>query len=291
MIDERAKDLGEGLVKAGVLKPDQLKKAIERASKENAPTLIISLLELEYLTFKVFEKFVLSTMGIKSAIISSHDLSPTLLARIGASLINSKLIFPISTREDKVKKLLALGMVDPTDEKTILKVEELTGWKVIPILISLPDFKEALQRNQSRLPALSEINLTADVGPFELQLTQHSTAELVNHHHSQAGQIKLNPEEVVGEKGRKFREEILAKLDLEPAEVSLLPDAAYNREILSACLQKVGVDSLQKIYDKSNDQTKIEALINLLINKGIVNKHDVLVSSAVSVVFTGGNKK
>src|SRR5580692_7819606 len=129
MTDERARNLGAALVKAGVLKEEELRKATEKASKENAPTLIISLLELEYLTFKVFEKFVLSMMGIKSAIVSNHDLNPSLVTRIGATLINSKLIFPISTRDEKEKKLLALGMVDPTDEKTIKKVEEATGWK------------------------------------------------------------------------------------------------------------------------------------------------------------------
>jgi len=282
-------NLGKALVKAGILKAEQLRKAEEKASKENAATLIISLLELEYLTFKVFEKFVLSTMGIKSAIISSHDLNPTLLPRVGASLINSKLVFPISTRDEADKKLLALGMVDPTDEKTIEKIEELTGYKVIPILISLPDFKEAMKKNQHRIPGLAEINLKPEAGPFELQLTQHSPAELAKQ--NQKGGIKLNTEETVGGIGRKFREEILAKLDLDPVEIPLLPSATYNRETLSTHLQKVNVKTLQRIYDKSNDEVKLEALVNLLISKGIVSKQDMLVSSAVSVAFKGGDKK
>jgi hypothetical protein len=283
-------NLGEALVKAGILKVEQLKTAEEKASRENAATLIISLLELEYLTFKVFEKFVLSTMGIKSAIVSSHDLNPTLLTRVGSSLITSKLIFPISTRDDKDRKLLALGMVDPTDQKTIDKVEGLTGYKVIPILISLPDFKEALKKNQQRMPGLSEINLKPEAGPFELQLTQHSPAELAKQS-QKVGAIRIDPEEVVGGKGRKFREEILAKLDLDPAEISLLPSATYNRDTLQTDIQKVSSKTLQRIYALSSDEIKLEALINLLISKGILNKQDILISSAVSMAFKGGAPK
>jgi len=291
VIDERAKALGEALVKAGILKEEQLRSAISKASQGRAPTLIIGLLELEYLTFKVFEKFVFTNLGIKSAIVSGHDLNPTLLARIGATTINSKMVFPISTRQENDKKLLALGMVDPTDDATIHKIEGMTGWKIIPILISLPDFKEALQKNQKKFPGVHEINLKPEAGPFELQVTQYSEKEIASHLAHKSGHNKAAAQDMLGEANRKFREEILAKLDLEPTELSLLSASTYNREGVIPDIQRLSTQTLQKIFNQSSDKIKLEALINLMLSKGLISKNDILVFTAVSVAFSGTDRK
>jgi len=82
MINDHEKKLGDALVAAKVLTPKQLTDAVQEASKKNSPSLVVVLLEAGHLSFKVFEKFLLGSAGIKAAIIGPKRARPDVLALI-----------------------------------------------------------------------------------------------------------------------------------------------------------------------------------------------------------------
>ena len=312
MINSKAKKLGEGLVTIGVLTEEQLEIAMSAASDEDSPSLIACLLEKGYLTFKVFEKFVAATLGIQSAIVANRPFSKEAVDIIGSEILKTHLIYPFAVREEQGKRTIALGMVDPTDDELISALQVKSGCRIIPVLISLSDFKEAMKNNIQ----VSGVEIDTS-GKEEEFVVVHTGGREVNTRGGAEGTddklhatitktvqpkpgwnqktvlsnlVRDSGGDFVGRNNKKFREEILAKLDLDPADAQHLQEAGYTRDTLLLHLKNVTEPKLQKIYNTLSTELKLEALINTLLKNGTINKHDFFVSAAVSLAFNEEKK-
>jgi hypothetical protein len=299
VIGENAKKMGEALVAAKILSANQLSRAIQVADKENS-SLIIALLELGYLTFKVFEKFLRAHTGIKSAIVSEYKLEEGLIEKLSFGIIQQRMVIPIVMREEGNSRTLALGMVDPLDKNTINDVEKRMYCKVVPVLISIPDFKSAVEKfsPDSKVDIVQE---KAGKEPFVVIRQGGFEEEIANHPWAKDSGINTNTNTVQPKPGweaasqvdffgtnkKIFREEIFLKLEVEPAEIPMFSSESYTRESLALQLKSLNTATLQKSYKKSSRETKIEGLANALIKAGVLTKNDILVWTAVSHSFSG----
>jgi hypothetical protein len=307
VITERAKKMGDALVAAKILTAEQLKKATIAANKGKSPSLIIGLMEEGFLTFKVFERFISATMGIRSAIIQDLPIDPMLINKIGLHAIKERRIFPIAVKEAPSGKTLALGMVDPTDQETIDGIQSSTGYKVIPVLISLPDFNNTLQKKYSPAPTVelqtqvtNEKIVLIRPGGYEEEVAFRSKAEktktmIAKPMKGISGETQEplydlqkdapNRNIYMGPNIKKFKEEILAKLELMGTDVKVLKKETYTREVLHNDLGEVSNKPLELVYEKTNALLRIEAVINALIKNGLITKRDIITSAAVSYIF------
>src|SRR5688572_20038219 len=145
MLTEQAKKLGEKLVEAKLITAEQLSNAMVATSKENSPSLIVWLIQSDLLTYQVYEKFLTKALKIKSTIIATRSIDQDLVKRVGEDLIKDRHIFPITMVDIPGGKALALGMVDPLDTEVLGLVEKRIGARAVPVLISLPDYKQTTQ--------------------------------------------------------------------------------------------------------------------------------------------------
>lgn len=268
MIPANEKSLGQALVAAHLMTPEELEKAIESVEKKKSPSLIIRLIENDFLKFNMFQKFLSQNYKIKTAILNAQEIPHTLVNKIGLELMKERMIIPIMAKVVSGSPKLALGMVNPLDEKTISEVQTRTKHDVTPILISLPDFKETC----------------GSLDGFQKKSERTATASFEE-------QIKTGAEKPTSDVGfigsniNKYREEIALKLVLDEKDYAALKKDSYSRVELMEALKTVKKSVLEKNFDGLKSEFKVEALINALIHKGLLTKQDVLISGAASKVF------
>lgn len=295
MVGPQAKKLGEALVAAKLLLPEQLESAMAAASRESAPSLIIGLMESGFLTYKVFEKFVTNTFSIRAVIMGGKRADSTLVKKLGTELIHSRFIFPIAMKDAAGKATLILGMVDPLDENTIKSVEQKMGCKVDPVLISLPDFKESVQMNlvspsvDLPPPIVDERFSLVRAERYEEEIAFQADAEKTKSRAS-ISQPSSRPQSPVyfGPQNKRTREEVISRLRLKEDDARHLKLFSYSREELYRDLDNLTDKRLEKMRDVFRDNFAFEALGNALIDKGLLTKHEIMVSAAVSFVFKEG---
>ncbi len=312
MINEKSRKLAESMVQAKLLSPADFAKAMDICSQKNSPSLMLSLLEQGAITYSVFEKFLTNNLSIKKTMIGSVPLDPVISAKLGMGFIQGKKIYPLGTKKMGSDKVLALGMVDPLDAETIDIVQDEIGYRIIPVLISLPDFLSKVQpltssptvdlhdesddkvvlirpggyeeeiAFQSRNNDLTQAALDL---PHKEQKISAETEAQVNQFVPLGGTARTTPSKFIGRNLKKYKEEILAKLELSDSDARVLKKESFTRELLINDMADVSLKPLEEIYSKLTDSQKLEALANALIKAQIIKKHDILVSGAVSYIF------
>lgn len=254
MISETEKILGQALVSAQLMGNEDLEAAIKNVESKKAPSLIIQLLKSEFLTFKTFQKFLAQNYKMRTTILAERDLPVDCIEQIGWDLIENRLVLPIMSKNVDGSQKLALGMVNPLDEGTITEVQVKTHASVTPLLISLPDFQETLKKIRPK-------KTTEEGAP-----------------------------EHFGQTIKKFKEEVMVKLELDPFEARALEKESYQMSELFDDLKKISRASLERNFQQLTDRERFEALANLMIKKNLMTKAEILVAGNVSRVFGEGKK-
>jgi hypothetical protein len=94
----------------------------------------------------------------------------------------------------------------------------------------------------------------------------------------------------VGSNQPRFREEILAKLELVGSDAKIFRRDTYSREALFKELPEVSLKPLVNVYEKLDVELRMEGLINALIHRGVITKRDIYHSSAISYIFGDAKK-
>jgi hypothetical protein len=311
MISEKAKKLGEALVAARILTKDQLGQAIATSESEGSTSLIIALLRAEFLTFSVYEKFLSTSLGIKSIIIGERQIPPNVINLLKKSTVEQKCIFPIELRAVNNQNYLILGMVDPLDNDAIAIAKNESNCLIMPCLISLSDLLKTVRKFYSQSTPAQGVELLAKnqsddnmvlIRPggyeeeiaFQQQLNENTRLKNL--------ETRTTPKEIdldtgfasggqsrakiyLGAGENKFKEEILAKLELSGSDASRFRNQTYSREALYRELPEVSINPLLKVFKKLKPETKLESIMNALIEKGLLTKRDILHSAAISFVF------
>jgi len=311
MINEQQKKLGEALAAAKVLTEEQLADAMEKASKKNSPSLIVGLLDAGHLTFKVFEKFLASSFGTRATIIGNRKIRPDILSLVPTNLLLVNFIFPIEVRLMGEGKSLVLGMVDPLNSEAIETIKKSSQMRIIPVLISLPDFRQAVKSHfgeKGKEIVLEGTNVSPTdekvvlirPGGYEEEIAFASQnektrvkeltktiarSEIDIEGFSSSSRSATRTIFYIGENVSKFKEEILAKLELSGSDAKIFNRDTYSREVLYKELQEVSLKRLETVYPKLTPNMLFESLANALIDKGILTRREVMVSCAISYLF------
>ena len=288
MIPANERNLGEALVSAKLMSTSELDRAIENVEKKKSPSLIIQLIENDFLKFNVFQKFLMQNYKIRTAILNAEEIPQNVIGKIGFDLMKEKMIIPVMVKDVGGSNKMALGMVNPLDEKTILEVQKKSNHDVTPVLISLSDFKETYDALQS----FEQKQELTPVMSYEEQLKMKDDLEKPAKKVEALAfeMIQVKPEtsentEYLGKSIKKFREEIALKLSLDEKDYASLKQENYSRSELLDALRGLKKSTLEKNFENLDLKLKIEALANSLINRGILTKNDILVAGSVSKVF------
>jgi HD-like signal output (HDOD) protein len=133
--------IGEMLVDEHVITRAQLDAALH-VQKEKGGKLVETLIALEYLETREFLRFLSRQPGVASIDLLNYTIPVDVISLIPPEFALKHEILPI----DKLGRDLTVGMACPLDSKTIKDLEEITGLRVRPLLVSMNDIRVALNR-------------------------------------------------------------------------------------------------------------------------------------------------
>ena len=422
---DQSQRLGTLLVQAGQLTQLQMDQAMLRLQLERQGSLLTVLVDMGFMPFSTISKFVEKALGMKTFVIGSRKVDPTMIELITLERIQNEWVFPIGIKETTEGKILYLGLVDPLAAMRLSHLEAEIQQRIYPVLISKQDYFAALSNHGLRAPtpaakekgpppltktsipqtpaaqsaktgtfATSDLlegsssDLLGDLilepnreptidpslkieqptkpdlapkgpnaappkntakalpvrpapstrsaqdrtktsidlspkdeesgenlviirpGGYEEEIafekrrqgtkasearaefapskpqskSAEEEADLTNF--SQESQSAASQSNYLGETQKRYREEVLAKLDIESRESGLIRQETYTRELLSRELIELSTKTLVAAYEALPPDLKIEAIINTLIDKGLLTKRDIFVQGATTHVFS-----
>ena len=133
------KRIGELLVNEGLITASQLQEALEK-QRTDGGKIVENLMALEYLDTQTFVRFLSRQPGMASIDLLNYTIPAEVVRLIDREFALKHQIVPI----DKMGKDLTVGMACPLDAATVAALEEKTGMKVRPLLVSMNDVRVAL---------------------------------------------------------------------------------------------------------------------------------------------------
>ncbi len=270
MISDTELDLGRALVEAGIMKEENLQSAISLVEAKKSPNLMVHLLQSEILSFNIFQKFLSENFKIKTAILASQKIPDELIQKVGWNAIETHLLVPIMEKSVNEISRMALGMVNPLDEESLRVIQEKVKAKVTPVLISLSDFNDFVEKFRPKEKVSARPQTSKQMSKALPKAEVASKFEHINN-------IK------------KYSEEIIVRLGLDPYEAEALnKDSYYPHELLPE-LKKIRENTLARTYSTLTMEEKFESLIHTLIIKGHMSQAELLETASLLKVF--GSRK
>lgn len=123
----------------GLITPSQLQEALDK-QRADGGKIVENLMALEYLDTQTFVRFLSRQPGIASIDLLNYTIPADVVRLIDREFAMKHQIVPI----DKMGKDLTVGMACPLDAATVAALEEKTGMRVRPLLVSMNDVRVAL---------------------------------------------------------------------------------------------------------------------------------------------------
>lgn len=133
--------IGELLVEEGVVSEAQIAEALGMQQKGGGK-IIENLIALGYLDPKTFANFLSRQPGMASINLLNYSIPQEIIKLVPAEFALRHEILPL----DKLGRDLTVGMACPLDKATLEKLQEITGLRVKPFLVSMGDIRVALKR-------------------------------------------------------------------------------------------------------------------------------------------------
>ncbi|MGB9661558.1 MAG: GspE/PulE family protein [Moorellaceae bacterium] len=170
---EGKRRLGDLLVQAGMLTPEQLEQAL-REQKRTGERLGKVLIRMGYVTEKDILEVLEFQLGIPKVVLQDYNLDPEVVKLVPEALARRHLAIPV--RRDGNRLLVALA--DPLNLTALDDLRLATGLEIMPAIASEREIEEALARfrqgagTPQALAEVEEIAAAAGVAPpreaFEL---------------------------------------------------------------------------------------------------------------------------
>ncbi len=135
------KDIGDLLVKAGLITAEDLQTARKKQSKtrDRIETILIS---EGYVHSRTLVDFLAHSEGMQQYEIGHFEIDPEVIGLIPKEFAIKTELVPL----DRMGKVLTVGMICPLDPDTITVLEEETGLRIKPLLCSAEDIRAAIKR-------------------------------------------------------------------------------------------------------------------------------------------------
>jgi type IV pilus assembly protein PilB len=155
--------LGERLLKAGLISPEQLLSGLQEQSLRKLK-LGETLLELGFVKEEDLLPFMQQSLGIPAVRLRDGLIDPQVVKLIPRGRAEALAVVPMF----KVRDTLTVAMVHPQNLHQIDEIERLTKLKVRPVFGLAPDIRRMIQRCYS---AGFEVDaITADLGEHSVQM-------------------------------------------------------------------------------------------------------------------------
>jgi type IV pilus assembly protein PilB len=176
--------LGEILLRAGVVEPDQLRIALAE-QRSWGRRLGQTLIEIGALSERDLVRALASQLGIPVVHLAGKRIEPEILELIPLELAEKHGCLPLFVKQADGVRSLYLGMEDPSDVEALDDARFSAGMPVVPIMVSPSELEEAIQNSYPG--AAPPAALEKDRDPREVVLDQ-LVAELPG--------TKMNPSQV-----------------------------------------------------------------------------------------------
>jgi len=136
-----SKQLGELLLDKGVLKKDQLEKAL-KIQKQKGGLLGTILVGLGYVTEEQIAQAITVQYGFPYLPLQSYEIDPNLIKVIPENVARQYCLIVV----DKIGNTLTISMANPLNLQAVEDIELMTGCKVQTFVSTMTDITEALNR-------------------------------------------------------------------------------------------------------------------------------------------------
>jgi type IV pilus assembly protein PilB len=145
-------NVGDILVKDGVITPEQLKKAMDSQKKEGGK-LGTSLVKLGYIEEKKLVECLSKQYGIPSIDLADIEVDAEVLKFIPEDVAQKYQLVPVK----RSGATLSVAMVDPTNIFAIDDLKFLTGYNIQPFVVSESALKETIDRFYDSSATLADV--------------------------------------------------------------------------------------------------------------------------------------
>lgn len=136
-----SKQLGELLLEKGVLKKDQLEKAL-KIQKQKGELLGTILVSLGYVTEEQIAQAITVQYGFPYLPLSSYEIDSELINIIPENVARQYCLIVV----DKIGNTLTIAMANPLNLQAVEDIELMTGCKVQTFVSTMTDINNALAR-------------------------------------------------------------------------------------------------------------------------------------------------
>ncbi len=147
----KANRLGEMLLEAGLIDQFQLESALSM-QRNLGGRIGSAIVKLGYLPENTIMEFLESQSKFSRVSLSTLDIPPTVISILPAAKLKHLLVVPIELRQSGAEKSLRIAMTDPTNQQLITDLQFATGCRVLPVLASEDEIRQALEKNLPKEP-------------------------------------------------------------------------------------------------------------------------------------------
>ncbi|HKD92304.1 MAG TPA: ATPase, T2SS/T4P/T4SS family, partial [Terriglobales bacterium] len=167
--------LGDLLLKAKIITPEQLTQALKVQKQQGGARLGSILVKLGYVSDDEVTTFLSRQYGVPAINLSFFDLDPSVVKLVPQETAHRYQVLPLS----RVGASLTIAMADPTNVFAIDDVKFMTGFNIEPVVASETAIAAAIEKAYS-IPDQDNIDeLMASLGEeAEIELTNAEQEEL-----------------------------------------------------------------------------------------------------------------
>ncbi len=142
---KRAK-LGQLLVAAGAIEPDQLDAALEE-QKRNGGLLGVALVRLGFIDEQSLVRVLASQLNLPVVQLQGKEISSEVLELVPVEFVEKHRCLPLLVHGEGDARVLYLGMEDPSDPDVVAEVCTLVGMSVQAVLVAPGDLDDGIFRH------------------------------------------------------------------------------------------------------------------------------------------------
>lgn len=146
-----ANRLGEMLLEAGLIDRFQLESALS-LQRNLGGRIGSALVKLGYLPEETIMEFIESQARFSRVALDELEIAPELMQLLAVERMLDLLVVPLELRKNKGEKNLRMAMTDPTNSRLIDDLQFATGCKILPVVATEDEIREAINNN---LPAVA----------------------------------------------------------------------------------------------------------------------------------------
>jgi type IV pilus assembly protein PilB len=156
-----ANRLGEMLLEAGLIDRFQLESALS-LQRNLGGRIGSALVKLGYLPEETILEFIESQAKFARVDLDELEIPAELMKLLSVERMLDLLVVPIELRKNKGEKNLRMAMTDPTNSRLIDDLQFATGCKILPVVATEDEIREAINNNLPAAPPSRQEQLLSE---------------------------------------------------------------------------------------------------------------------------------